>query len=198
MYKFISCDCGKPVITVDELAKWLKLPANLTTLNNDVLTNILTATIAYAEKYTRIDISTKVYKLLEDKFPCEIEILKSKLVEVTEIGYTNVAGDVVIIDPANYYIIEGLDYDIIAPVENYTWPTDVNYKRQSVYVEFTAGFSATDSRCSIPADLRIAILTHAAKVYETRGDCGCDPELCGVPGQAKSTYNQYKILRLGV
>lgn len=202
-YKLIPntppASCPSPV-KVSEFAKWMKLSPELEKRNNDVLSVILSGVIRHTEAVTRREITLKTFVLYLNKFPCkDFEIRRSKLLNIVSITYLDSDNVEQTVDPLNYYVIESGDYSRISLDSSGAWPTDLSDREHCVRVTFTAGFD--EDNCKIPEDLRVAILTHATKVYETRGDCDCENPndlALAVPSQARLIYSQYKILWLEI
>ena len=76
----------------------------------------------------------------------------------------------------------------------YDWPNDlVNPRVNSIKIIFTAGYAST---ALIPADIRTAILLHAANLFANRGDCGTCTNKAGAPVTSMAIYAKHRVIRL--
>ena len=137
----------------------------------------------------------KTFELYRDCFgSCGFEICKSKLIEVEKLEYLDSNNAVQLVPAVTYYINESNEYSTLLLDAGQSWPTDLSQRTHRVICTFTAGY---DDQCKIPEDLRMAILAHATKLYENRGDCDCSnaADMAKfVPAQSSLVYAQYRIL----
>lgn len=175
-YELISNRDDTP-LTIDEVREYLKLGDSCSDTEIRVL--IDTVTIK-AEQITGRDLINKTYKGYLDYFPnglCPpyyynnsgIKIQKSKLQSITSIEYLK---DNVLtpFDPSKYYFTKKQEFSSIYLINGESWPADADRRKQAVEITFIAGYG--DEACSIPSDLKSAMLRHIALLYESRGDCG--------------------------
>jgi len=152
------------------------------------LTLITSAATTYGEKITGRDFINKAYKTYLDRFPVgdtSIEIKKSKLQSITSIQYFK--DDVLTtFDAANYYITDSATYATVNVDCDENWPTDADCRRQTVVIEFIAGYSTLAA--DVPDLIKRALLAHIASLFENLGDCS-DCQGSEASPQALSLYN---------
>ncbi len=173
-----------------------------TTADDDLITALIVAATDFAEKYMKKDLITKTWKTFRDDFIFdEIILRRSPLQTVDRFEY--LVSDVLTPVPsADFYNTVETDYSRIALVDGMTWPTDGDVRLQSIEIDLSTGFGATED--DIPEDIKTALLAHIAMLYANRGDCfdcGCvNPKKVSqsVPIQTAAIYNQYRILDLKV
>jgi uncharacterized phiE125 gp8 family phage protein len=182
-------------ITLDELKGYLRIP--LTQVSEDaLLTLIIELVTLTAEKMTRRDLITKTYETFRSQISfssLSILLRRSKLQVVNSIDYINKDNVSTNIPNTVWGNTSETDFSSIFLLPDQSWPTDVQCIPQSITISFDAGYGPAPE--DVPADLRGALLQHAANFYENRGDCSCDgagAELA-LPPQSKTTYDLYKI-----
>lgn len=182
-------------ISLDELKSYLRIPPSVTA-DDALLLLIIDLTVLTAEKIIRRDLITKTYSTFRDSIVFQADQLilrRSKLIVVNSIDYIN-NDDIPTNVPSTVWdnTLQA-DYSRVYLKLNQSWPTDAQDIPQSVTVSFDAGYgpNATD----VPADIRGALLQHAANFYENRGDCACDGAGAdlALPAQSKKIYDLYKI-----
>lgn len=179
-------------VTLDQVKEFLKLDPTDTS-QDTFLTTLINACTQYAERYTKRDFINKTYRTYRDYFSgCGIELRKSLLQQVVTVDYINQDNVQTTVPTTVYFSTQSNDYSSIFTQQDQVWPTDVRMQRQSVIIEFVAGYGDTSS--DVPADLQLALLNHISAMYSDRGDC-CD---CAstLPGNAKAIYDIYMIMSL--
>lgn len=176
--------------------------------SDSLLTLYLQAATKYAEQITRRDFVNRTYKTFRDFFPgtevfnldslansgnVGFELRRSKLQSVTSVKYLK-AGILTTVDPTVFYNTFENDYSKVLTLDNQVWPTDADDRLQSIEIEFIAGFGADDT--FVPDCLQEAIMLHATKMLENKGDCDDSGIENSVPGIAKSIYLQNRIENL--
>lgn len=195
IYKVTVAPVNLP-ISLALLKEHLKLDSSDTS-QDDYLTIIIKAVAGYCEDYTRRTLINTTYETYRDDFSSEcMQLRRSPLSSLTKIEYL-VSDVLTTVSSATYYITDSQSYPVIYIKENEVFPTDIDDRKQSVVITFVAGYGADDT--SIPDDLKIALLNHAAKMYENRGDCSEDVVSGNgfvksyIPGETKIIYDMYKI-----
>lgn len=191
-YKVITA----PTVVNANLLKVIKEHLRLDpddTSEDDYLTMVFEAVYDYAEKYTRLTFINTVFETYRDNFSaCCFLLRRSPFVSITDIKYYDISNNSVTLSSDNYYVADDNPYAAIYRAYRKEWPTDVLFKRNSIIITFTAGYGPDYT--GIPKDLLIAMLNHAAKFYESRGDCdGCGSSL---PDASRRVYDIYKISEL--
>lgn len=183
-------------VDVRDLKEQLRLPQGCSGIDAS-LELIICAVQNFAESYTGRVITEKDYETFRDCFPPCIVLRKSPFRLLVRFQYL-VDGIFVDVPSDVYYVIKSNTFYKIERVPGKAWPTDIDDLKQSVRVEFVAGYGGLSQE--IPCDLRVAILNHAAQVYTDRGDCSdCgvnEAALACLPCNSKLLYNSYRIKQL--
>ena len=111
-----------------------------------------------------------------------IAIRRTPLQTIEEISYVDPDGDTIIMDSADYYIVNKDAWSLVFPTTE--WPA-IKEIQQGITITFTAGYLA------LPPNLKIALLDHCANAYMNRGDCGCDCK-----SAPKMTQGAYAAMRI--
>ena len=154
-------------ISLATLKEHLKLDPSDTSQDGYLTLIIEAVRICAEEEMKRILINT-TFLTYRDLFNCCIELRKSKFQSLVRFKYlkddilTTVSSDL-------YYITNELAYSSIYLKDGECYPVDLDNRFQAIEIEFVAGYGTTDA--SIPQDIKLALLNHAAVLYENRGDC---------------------------
>lgn len=189
---------ANPAVSLEDAKEHLKIDLSFTD-DDDLITSMIAEATLKVEHYIHRDLITKEYKTFRDKFPwCknQIELRRSKVQELVSFKY--LVDDVLTdVDTDIYYNTFETDYSGIFLKDGQVWPTDIDIRRQSIEIQFKAGYG-TDSD-SIPADIRRAILMIVACLYQNRGDCSeggqADTSGCITQG-AKKLLQPYIIVEI--
>ena len=180
-------------ISLSELKSYLKIT---TSTDDTLLLLIIDLVTEVAEKIMRRDLISKTYTTYRDaiSFTSKYLVLRrSKLLAVNYIKYIDINDVLITISPTIYSNTIEADYSKIFLNKNENWPSDVQDVPQAIQISFDAGYGTLS--IDVPADIRGALLQHAALFYENRGDCACDgvgAEL-SLPSQSRKIYDLYKI-----
>lgn len=173
-----------------------------------LLTLYLESAIKYAEQITRRDFIERTYKTFRDFFPgtevfnlnslanngnVGFELRRSRLQSVTSVKYLK-SGVLTTVDSTIFYNTLEDDYSKVLTLDNKVWPTDADNRLQAIEIEFIAGFGVDDT--FVPDCLQEAIMLHATKMLENKGDCDDSDVKNSVPAIAKSIYLQNRIENL--
>jgi uncharacterized phiE125 gp8 family phage protein len=178
-------------VSLDDIKAYLKIT---NTSQDDELLTILKAATGIAEKMSNRDFITKTYRTFRDTFSdfeggssIGLEIRKSPLQSIEAFQYLV---DDVWADVAStvYYNTVEDDYSGIYLVDGQSWPTGGDVRRQSVRIDFKAGYG--DNQTDIPNDIAQAIKSHVLNYFVNRGDCSLSQAL---PEISKNIYYQYRI-----
>ena len=88
------------------------------------------------------------------------------------------------------------DYSQIFLKEDQEWPTNIDLVPQAVEIIFTSGYGATEA--SVPADVKIALLSHIAFMYENRGDCNTGDIGDKLPLNVRTLYNKIRLINIPI
>ena len=146
--------------------------------SDDYLTLLLQAVTAYAERYTHRTFINTTFMTYRDYFVRFIshklqalELRRSKLQSIDFIRYYK-DDSLETVDSTLYYFTKSNDYSLVLPKRNETWPSNIDNRLQAIQIQFIAGLAANATAfATLYPDLQIALLNHATKVYENRGDC---------------------------
>jgi hypothetical protein len=174
-------------VSLANVKDWLKIPTTLS-IDDSLITHLIKSATGYFEKITGRDLLTKTYKTYLDSFPITdglyyysgvspllpqyqdngIVLRKSPLGSVSSIQYY-ADGVLTTWASLNYYTTVNTDYSGIYLVQNKSFPTDVDVRKQAVVINFTAGYGVDDT--FIPEDIQQALLRFISFLYDNRGDC---------------------------
>lgn len=144
------------------------------TEDDTYITNLIkTATLRF-EKITGRDLITKTYKSFIDIFPVyniPIFLPRSKIQSIVSIQYF--LNDVATTYTAsNYYFTESNNLSGIYLKEDKQYPTEIDYKKNCIVINYTSGFGATNT--SVPFDIKQMLYEYIAFLYKNRGDTCCN------------------------
>lgn len=206
---YMLTSAGERPVTSVELAAQLKIdsamvtPADPPADNPDYdaelvlyLESVIDSAVATGEAITKRTFSESEFEAFLDGFiqGQSYEVRKCPLVSVDEISRV-VNGVVTVIDAGDYYATQSRGFSRLASTDGKSWPNDSDRRMQAVKVTLTAGYGDT---WAMPADLKQAILSHAAFLYANRGDCTSGEAASAsvvdvIPPCARAVYERYKI-----
>lgn len=181
---------SSPFMDLSLIKEHLKLDSSDTS-QDSYLSLIGDAAFKFAENYTRRTFLTTVFETKRDNFNVRyFELNRSPLQEVNSITY--IKDNITETLPADFYqVITREFYSEIHHACDKQWPHLGCCNRNNITINFSAGYA--DSFSGLDPNLKIAMLNHVAKLYESRGDCdssGCSQSL---PSTSKLLYDQLKI-----
>lgn len=199
-------------VPLAEVKTWLKLTGST---QDAEITALIKGATASAEKFMKRDLINKKYQTFRDQFSdferyygnysalipggsgyysCQqsIELRRSRLQSVDLFQYltSDVWTDVPVDD---YYSTEEVDFSSIFLADGKSWPSEIDNRKEAIKIEFTAGYGPDSD--SIPFDIKTAIKMHVANAFWNRGDCS---DATFIPNGSYGTYNQYRIIDIGV
>ena len=206
-YVFVD-DVGTLPVTALELAYWLKMTdEDMIVASTDILRSIIAGCTYEAEALVKRLFFEKRFITYRDVFgdygdspdygyyPAyalpnnsgtlnqPIVIRRSPLQTVEEISYVDTDGATIVMDEADYYIVQKDAYSMIFPTTS--WP-QIKPIQQGIKITFTAGYT------TLPPNLKIALLDHCANAFMNRGDCGC--ECKKAPSSVQGAYAAMRIV----
>jgi len=200
-YNVTTAAAEKP-LTLDSVKNFLKISLSDKS-QNDLLNLFLDAATDCGEKYTNRDFINKTYTTFRDDFNsfCDVEnpsitfeLRRSKVSDVASIKY--LAADVLTTVATTVWGFTDVnDYAQIFLKEDQEWPTDIDRVPQAVEIIFTSGYGATEA--NVPADVKIALLSHIAFMYENRGDCNTGDIGDKLPLNVRTLYNKVRLINIG-
>jgi hypothetical protein len=193
-------------VSLFDVKIWLKVPSTITA-DDTLITALIKSATATFEKITGRDLINKTYKTYLDSFPCVdglnyytgisflvpkyndngIVLRKSKLQSITSIQYY-LDGVLTTWDSSNYYITDLPDYSAIYLVADAKFPTNIDIRKQSIVINFVAGYGVNDTY--IPEDAKQALLQFITYLYENRGDCANSRDMQA----GMDLFSQFKII----
>lgn len=195
-YNVTTPAVAKP-LTLDEVKEQIKIDLDDTS-QDDYLNLLIDAVTLFGESYTKRDFINKGYTTFRDSFCDNLLLRRSKVKALTSISYLN-NGIFNIVDPTTYGFTNVNDFSQIFLQLNKLWPENIDCIPQAVKILFTAGYG--DNPIDVPANIKLALLSHISFLYENRGDCttgcGCDSSGNGLPVTTKALYNNIRILDIG-
>lgn len=147
------------------------LKISVTDTSQDAFLELLIkAATNYAQKFMNRILINTTFKTFRPCFTRFFSLRKAKATSVTSIQYLK-DNVLTTVPSADYLLTQSNDYAQIHLVDGESWPTDVDNHPQAIEIVFVAGYGADSS--FVPDDIKIALLNHIAKMYESRGDCDC-------------------------
>lgn len=199
-YILIVPAVSKP-ITLEEIKSYLRITGS----TEDSLLNIfIDSAVSAFEACSNIDLMNKTYKAYLDSFPFDdffcfsqlntcynypiLTLPRGKVSSIVQIQYYK-DGNLVTFDSSKYRLLESTSFGKLTTTENNSYPTNADCIRQAVEITFVSGFG--DTAADIPSDIKIALMSYIANLYENRGDCNG----CGIsnPPQFSKACMRYKI-----
>lgn len=134
------------------------------------LSDLLAAAREVVEAETGRATVLTTYKLLTDRFGCEMELPRTPAVGITSVKYFDYSGTLRTVDAGAYSFLPGdvMRPGRVLPAYQMYWPTSRSY-RDDVEIVFTAGYA---DAASVPAALRRQIMLLAGYWFsrpETEG-----------------------------
>lgn len=147
------------------------------TADNDIIQSLIRAATAVCENHMRRPIMTQEFKVFLDRWPCGtfIELPKAPLISVTSVKTYDEADVATVFSSANYYTDTAtLPGRIVLRAGN-SWPQWARYANP-IEIQFKAGYG--DDPNGVPPEIRQAVLSTVAFLYENRGDAVAElPEI---------------------
>ena len=137
-------------------------------LQNDVITALITAARRYVESWTNRTLVTTTYEYYVEDFsrcsPQEIQIPKSTINSITSITYIDGNGDTQTLENTVY------GFDNVSPINTVfllptqSWP-DVQTQPNAVKITFPAGYG---NAAAVPENFKTVIKMRVAELFEHR------------------------------
>jgi uncharacterized phiE125 gp8 family phage protein len=190
-YILVSSEADLP-LDLNFLRDYLKID---NTSEDDLLTAFLQTATKCFEDITNRTVITKTYKVLLDCWFYCFEIKKSVLQEILSVTYFDADGVEQTVDSSDYYVTESATYSKLVFIDGFEFPA-LRGRLQDITINFKVGYG--DDACSIPNDIKTALMAHVAAMYFNRGDCIDDTCSNLLPPQAACVYNKYEIIEITV
>jgi uncharacterized phiE125 gp8 family phage protein len=201
-YKRTSVRTNLP-IDINDLKSHLRIDWTDDT-ENAYLNMIINAVVARAEEEARVCMINQQWTTYRDEFEGAFQLRRAPYVSLDSFQYLNESGVLTTVSPSIYQIVDESAYCILTPKIYCQWPSDISDAYQAITIKFTVGYG-TD-KTTVPADLKFALLEHAANYYANRGDsdvAGMNTSGFGemaantaIPRIAADIYYKYKRLTL--
>lgn len=193
---FQLTDPQQLAVDVRDLKEHLRLPNGCSGIDSS-LQLIICAVHNFAESYTGRVFIQNEFETFRDFFtPC-IVLRKSPFIGIINFQYL-VDGIFIDVPTDIFYVVRSNGFNRIERVPGKEWPKDIDHIKQSVRIEFTAGYGILTRE--VPCDIRMALLNHAARIYTDRGDCidgnANEAAIACLPCNSKLLYNSYRIKQL--
>lgn len=150
-----------------------KLHARVDGADEDALLEVLIASArAHGESITRRAFVTQTLQLTLPKFPSNggpIELPRPPFQAVTSVSYINTQGNVVVMDPLDYFALGASDAvpALLYPTPDDVWP-ETAVRPNAVVVLYTAGWPITDDLPTTPQAIRAWMLVRITSMYVQR------------------------------
>lgn len=119
------------------------------------------------EAFTNRRLISQTVRMTRNGFTGTIHIPVGPVQSITQITYTDTAGDSQVVDAADYRLINSHNPPFIAPVYQGVWPTPL-LDWDAVLIDLVVGYG--DNPGDVPEVFRQAIRLMANDLYEHRGD----------------------------
>jgi uncharacterized phiE125 gp8 family phage protein len=167
----------------------------------DYLNVLIQAVTRIAEDYCNVSFIRQAWRTSRDNFAqVAIELRKGSFYSLQAFKYL-VDGVYIDVPITDYYVSLDAGYSQIRLRYNQEYPQNIDLRNNSVVIDFTAGLAA--DQANVPADLKLALLNHAAFAYENRGNndiaglssrgAGEESGLNAIPNISQDVYNKYRI-----
>lgn len=189
-------------ITVDMLKTHIRVDDPNAQL--DYLNTLIQAVTRTAEDFCNTSFIYQAWRTFRDNFgQTAIEMRKGNFISLQAFKYL-VGGVYVDVPITDYYVSLRAAYSQIRLKDGYWYPTDIDLQNNSVLIDFTAGIAP--DQASVPADIKLALLNHAAFAYENRGNndiaglssrgTGESSGLNAIPNISQDVYNKYRVTEI--
>lgn len=191
----------KLVVSLNEAKTWLKIDSS--DCANDVeITSLIKAAQKAFEAYTKLTLLKTKFKTERDYFGQDWELRRGPIIDITRFEYKK-TGTLTAVNSSTYFLHKNAEYGFgyIALKDGNLWPSGADAQKDSIEIEFNAGFG--DTADDFPDDIKIGLLNVVAHYYSNRGDCGggdCatnDAYYLGIPMHAAAFFQRYRVLDLG-
>ncbi len=147
------------------------------TLDDDLITALITVAREYAENYTRRAFIQQTLEYTTHCFPAGgvFELPRPPLQSVTSIKYIDVDGVLQTVDAADYQVDTYREPGLVKPAYLESWPIVVRSDFNAVQIRYVAGYSPSGSPASdldyaanVPTALKHWMKVRIANMYEFR------------------------------
>lgn len=136
------------------------------TVEDELLTALLTVSRQEAEKYTQHQLLTATWILLLDRFPAgEFELPLAPLQIINSIKYFDAAGVEQTLAESAYQVDAASVPGRLAPAPGESWPA-TQTRLNAVSIDFDCGFG--DAAADVPANIKAWIKVFLGSLYENR------------------------------
>lgn len=171
------------VVSVSEVKDYLRIDYDY---DDTLIEELIKAATEIAEKCMNRNILTATWISYRDSFHADPTLRRGKFISVSKIEYLN--NDAYVEMPTtDYKITIGGVFGVICNADNITHDCSCD----AVKVTFDAGYGS--STTDVPEDIKTAIKSHVAFLYENRGSCNSSE----MPTIANVIYKKNTILDLG-
>lgn len=165
----------------------------------------ITAARTRLERLTGRCFVEQEWELQSDSFESAIEIPKPPTVGLVSVTYISSAGPEVTVDPADYALVQGGEFQPATLIWNTAFPTSLATRGDAARIRFKAGWPAEtggaepDYAANVPGDIKQAILNLATHYAENREAVALTPvrqELQVMPMLVAEQIAPYILMRL--
>jgi uncharacterized phiE125 gp8 family phage protein len=178
-------EIGSELLTLSDIKTHLRIDGSD---YDSILTPLIKTSRLIGEKITGRDFIQKEWKTYLDYFPASsyegIELRKSKLLSITSIQYYDENDALQTLSSNDYYITNEADYSSIFIKCDKSFPNTA-CRAQAIIITFRTSFP------NFPEDLKQAMLSVCAYLFENAGDCINDGN-----SQFKSLFFPYIISQI--
>ena len=162
--RLITAPVVEPV-TLAEAKKQVEIPA-ASSAHEALLESLIVAGRETVERLTRRALIDQTWELTLSEFPCEIQLPRPPLIEVTDVTYMADYQVWESLDAVTYQVTTGSNPGCVAPAVGQTWPATQAGAVEAVRIRYRAGYGVDAD--SIPAALKNAVLMLVDYWFERR------------------------------
>jgi uncharacterized phiE125 gp8 family phage protein len=122
-----------------------------------------------AEHATGRAFVNRSYRLTLDEFPDAVRLPHAPTFSVESISFIDVAGELQVLDPADYYVDKETEPGYIVPGRGKRWPATLD-QVNAVRVDYTAGYGPDDT--TVPDSMKTYILAKLQVQFEIQAGAG--------------------------
>lgn len=149
-------------VTVADMKKWCRVDDDD---NDDVLTALIDAAIAYLDGYTGClgrCLAVQTWRQDFDGFSPVLSLPLAPVISIASVKYTDANDVEQTVSSSDYKLLNMVSGPAVGLAHEKDWPGDVIDDYRSVRVEYVAGYAA------VPEDLKTCVKLIAAHWYENR------------------------------
>lgn len=180
---------GNFPVGLQDMKSYLKIDHSV---DDEFITELIAAAVTYGEKYTGRDFRANTWTVTFDEFETRLCLRKAKVGTVTSIQY-DVAGTPVTVASSVYYLKSNQQNSEVLLKADQQWPSDGDFDTDGLEGTVVLTFATVPPVHGIE-QLKVAVKSHVAAMYQSRGDCDLNSPT--LSKRAQFLYDQMRIARV--